>query len=1048
MSANVKTYEIIEEIKEHGQLPLNPHPPYGLITGYHCYPFLFYGSKQFQLRRRKIKILVAENEYLKIGMAPDYGGRLWFLYDKINRRDVIHRVHTDAKILNAGMGLNYMGGGLELNIPNAHSYTNTRRRFCTAVKNDDGSVSLVMSNTEKIGRIHWTVSFTLYSGEARVVQKVHISNETPFEERYLYWGNCGIPVGANTEYIYSEGFGAQHGNFENIISWPMYMKKNMGILKNIDGSFGLYLLGAREGYCGYYDHDAKSGMIHYADVNDLPGKKYWSWGWHESGQYTASSLDDQGKCYGEVQSGRIVIQEEFDRILPMTNAAWTEYWYPYRDIGVINSASPTAGINFAFTEAGRRSRAAIKVFANCAFADANIIIRKKGSVVALCSGIKLKPGEPFSLEKEIPVTKREQNDVWLEIVDNKSGTIAAVLPKKAKPKETDTYFVPDKLPVKTAQDFTAEGCFYRAEKLAREWMFHLPEIKGLLEQSLKVDPYFSKPHAELGLLALRVGEYQKAIEHFDKALDRIYDDGRTLYYKGLAYWLTGNIKEAIYHFRQAGRFGYEYPERIAEAQMAIQRKNYAEALKHLERAVALNGTVVLGHVLKALVLRRLKRGKGAAECLKRAKQASAYNPFIIVCEYLFANCSAGIRRTIQQRYRLLPEEILNVVSALYLSGLIEEAFEVLNTLEINSEMIALYRDRLEQETGRKMKQTLKRDPEIAEDFAWKIEDFIMLGKNLAENPKDAKTHYHLGNFYYGRGSAEEGIKAWEKAYALGLREKILLYEMARACRRKNEKEKYRRLLGEAYRADRNDPYIYDDYAALIQEEKGMEEATAFMEKDIEYVKKHFNAASTLMRNYLMLGEYGKLERLIGAVDFAELSRMSLKSYYIILRLAQGYKKLSGKKYEEARVCFEGALAAPDNLGKNYFISYPERARRLFYLGLCERYRGHEAKARKHWEDALAFDQQSTFELAHDFNIMKVRYYQAFCLRGLGRFHEAEVYIHGIRKFAQHGRLPEAQKKMLLRWGYLGREKDIAKFDRFDTELGVTAFETMATSVED
>ena len=41
----VKTYEIEEEILEHNQLPLDPYPPFGLLTGYITYPFQFYGSK-------------------------------------------------------------------------------------------------------------------------------------------------------------------------------------------------------------------------------------------------------------------------------------------------------------------------------------------------------------------------------------------------------------------------------------------------------------------------------------------------------------------------------------------------------------------------------------------------------------------------------------------------------------------------------------------------------------------------------------------------------------------------------------------------------------------------------------------------------------------------------------------------------------------------------------------------------------------------------------------------------------------------------------------
>ncbi|MCX6991843.1 MAG: DUF5107 domain-containing protein [Kiritimatiellaeota bacterium] len=1044
----VKLYETIEEINEHNQLPLNPHPPYGLITGYHCYPFLFYGSKQFQVTRRRVKILVAENEYLRIGMAPGYGGRLWFMYDKINRRDVIHRVHTDAKMYNAGMGFNYMGGGLELNLPNAHSYTNVRRRFCTAEKNTDGSVSLIMSNTEKIGRIHWTVSFSLFPGEARVVQKVRIANETPFEEKYLYWANCGIPVGANTEFIYPEASGAMHGKFQNVISWPTFMKSNIGVLKNVDGMFGLYMLGARQGYFGYYDHDAKSGMLHYADVNDLPGKKYWSWGWHASGQHTAFTHNDHGKCYGEVQSGRIIIQEEFDRILPMTNASWTEYWYPYRQIGVVNAAYADVGVNFVLSSSGAKTKADIKIFANRPFAGMDLVVRKGTKILATLNGINLRTAQSFAVEKDIPAARRERNEIGLEIVGKKGGIIASVPAQKDKPEPMDTYFVPDKYPVPKAEDFTAEGCFFRAEKLAREWMFHLSEIRKLLEAALKVDPDFSRAHGELGLLNLRVGEFQKAIEHFDKALDRIYDDGRLLYYKGLAFMLSGNVKEAAYHLRQAGRFGYECQERIAEAQMAIQRGNYAEASNHLDRAMALNGTMVLAPVLKALVLNRLGRKKEARENLMEAKRQSPFSPLVIAGEYVLQNRDAATKQTIQQRYLSVPEEILDVVSTLYFSGLADEARDLLATLEIENSMVAFYRSRLEKETGRRVKAARKTDPARADDFAWKTVDLLMLRKNLAENPKDARVHYHLGNFYYGHGFEAQGIHAWEKAHALGRRDKILLYEMARAYKRKGDKAKYARLLTEAYQTDRTDPYIYDDYVALMQEKNGMAAATAFMEKDLRHIRKYFTASSLLMNNYLMRGAYEKLEKFIAGVNFGDFWRSGIASYYVTLRLAQGYRALSAKRYRPALAYFEQALDVPDTLGKNYFVPYPERVRRLFYMGLCKRYLGKEEGARQHWEEALAFDQQATFEPSCDFQIMKTRYYQAFCLRGLGRFAEAEVYVHGIRKFAQNAGLDKASKQMLIRWAFLGREKDITKFDWFDTELGVTAFTAMATSVED
>ncbi len=107
--AEVKAYEAYEQIDEHNQLPLDPYPPFGLLTGYICYPNQFYGSTQFQVTPRRLRLLVAENEYLKIAMCPDYGGRLYYMFDKVRQREVIHRINTAAKFYNAGMGLPVCG---------------------------------------------------------------------------------------------------------------------------------------------------------------------------------------------------------------------------------------------------------------------------------------------------------------------------------------------------------------------------------------------------------------------------------------------------------------------------------------------------------------------------------------------------------------------------------------------------------------------------------------------------------------------------------------------------------------------------------------------------------------------------------------------------------------------------------------------------------------------------------------------------------------------------------------------------------------------------
>ncbi|MCK5280402.1 MAG: DUF5107 domain-containing protein, partial [Cyclobacteriaceae bacterium] len=594
-NGSVKVYEIEEEILEHNQLPLDPYPPFGLLTGYITYPYQYYGSKYFQIDKKKIKILVAENEYLKIGMSPEYGGRLWFIYDKIRKKEVIHRNYKEAKFYNSGMGYQYLGGGMELNIPNAHSQTNARSRECVMKENDDGSVSLIMSNTEKIGRLHWSVTFTLFPGEARIKQDVRVANETHLEERYLYWANCGIPVNENTEFIYPENHGALHGEYENEISWPIYANKDISLLKNVDEAVGFYMLNAREGYMGYYNHDENFGLVHYADVNDLPGKKYWSWGWHVTAlekRYTHA----EDVNYGEIQSGRIVIQEKFDRIAPMSSLEFTHYWYPIGAIGSFNGASENGAINFTIDNSDSDMAVAnIKIQTNQKYENPILLLKQNGEIIKKIKLPGLSPVTPVSISEEFELGNNKPKEISLFLLNKNGEVISNVLSPAEKPYKYDSYFAPHKNAKEERKDFTAEGLFTKAEWLLNDWFYHLPEIKEILNEVLIVDPGFSRAHTELGLINLRAGKLKEALGHFNQSLERIPDDSRTLYYKGLTLMYLGNITDAKYFLRHAGRFGYEYPERIAEAEIAIVSNNLNEAKIQLDKAISINGTILKGY---------------------------------------------------------------------------------------------------------------------------------------------------------------------------------------------------------------------------------------------------------------------------------------------------------------------------------------------------------------------------------------------------------------------------------------------------------------------
>ena len=425
-----------------------------------------------------------------------------------------------------------------------------------------------MSNTEKIGRIHWSVTFTLNPGEARVRQDVRIANETAVESRYLYWANCGIPLKENTEYIYPETKGAMHGKYETVFSWPTYEGANLALIKNLEEMLGLYMLEAREGFFGYFSHDDKAGLAHYADVNDLPGKKYWSWGWHEEAQHTKLTHTD-GVPYGEVQAGRVVIQEKFDRLPPLTSQVWTEFWYPVGDIGVFNGASENAAVCSRSSE--------VADFGGCPDQHPGRGSRRSPSSSERRRGIEdhkepgLSPEKPLTLTVEFTCPANDLDRVSLEIRRSRRPAGRRGLVEGQQAQAVRQLFDPRKAAAAEGRGLYRRGHLRQSQSVLADWFYHLPPQKKLLEECLRTDPAFSRAHTELGLLAFQAGRFEDALAHFDKALVRVPDDGRSLYYKGLALRYLDRTEDAHYYLRHAGRFGYEAPERLAEAEMAIAR---------------------------------------------------------------------------------------------------------------------------------------------------------------------------------------------------------------------------------------------------------------------------------------------------------------------------------------------------------------------------------------------------------------------------------------------------------------------------------------------
>src|SRR5580704_4517577 len=106
-----------------------------------------------------------ENEYLKIMILPQLGGRVQMAWDKVQQR---YFIYYNQVIKPALVGLTgpWISGGIEFNWPQHHRPSTFEPLDHTIEENDDGSKTIWVNEVERMFHTKGMAGFTLYPGKA------------------------------------------------------------------------------------------------------------------------------------------------------------------------------------------------------------------------------------------------------------------------------------------------------------------------------------------------------------------------------------------------------------------------------------------------------------------------------------------------------------------------------------------------------------------------------------------------------------------------------------------------------------------------------------------------------------------------------------------------------------------------------------------------------------------------------------------------------------------------------------------------------------------
>lgn len=271
-----------------------------------------------------VNVAVLENEYLYAEFLVDFGGRLWKLYDKKHKRDILY-TNDVIRLRNLSIRNAWFSGGAEWNCGViGHSPFTCKRMYCAEVKGENGIDILRFYEFERTRGIYYQIDFWLDSN--CLYNRVHIENPNDDVVPMYWWSNIATPeykngrvaVPAGSAYNNSDGMGIKKSNipFDNGIdvSYPERISETIDYFYDIPVSRNKFIANIDES--GY-------GLLQISS-NKLKGRKLFSWGHCSGSENWQERLTDKAGWYVEIQAGLGKTQYECLPMPPKTHWDFVE----------------------------------------------------------------------------------------------------------------------------------------------------------------------------------------------------------------------------------------------------------------------------------------------------------------------------------------------------------------------------------------------------------------------------------------------------------------------------------------------------------------------------------------------------------------------------------------------------------------------------------------------------------------------------------------------------------------------------------------------------
>ena len=999
------------------------------------YPYPVIESISNEKTDKEWSAVYLENEYIKVMVLPELGGRIQMAYDKIKQRHFVYYNHVIKPAL-VGLAGPWISGGIEFNWPQHHRPSTYLPVDSTIVENEDGSVTVWVNEMERMFHQKGMAGFTLRPGCAYLEIQGRVSNRTSLPQTFLWWANPAVEVNDAYQSVFPPDVNAvfDHGK-RAVSSFPIatgtYYKMDYSAGVDISNYKNIYVptsymaVNSKYDFEGGYENDTKGGMLHVASHHYSPGKKQWTWGNGDFGRAWDRNLTDKAptgavrgasfRPYIELMAGVYTEnQPDFSWLMPYEEKQFVQYFMPYRELGVVKQASKDFILNIV-----KEGETAVRF---------KVLATSKQTVKVQLSN---KSGETYYNE-EVTLSPEEVFEQTAEVKGAKLNDLLLLVGNLRWMAEDDEIRpIPD----------AAEAALSPADTKTNDQLYltglHLEQYRhatwsalDYYEEALRRDPNDVRCLNQTGLWYLRRGRFQKAEGYLRKAV-KIWQkrnpnpyDGEAVFNLALCLKYLHRPEEAYGLFwKSTWNKAWADAGYFEAACISVSERHYDDALDELNRCLTFNGCNHKARALKAAVLRLRQEAKqkGGLQmgCSKELNERLTlineslaldhFNYGILYEQYLLTkdkDLLNELKRLLRKSSQNYDETALDYVQA----GLYDEAIDIWMMAEKEkavSPMTYYYAGYAKTRQGKpdEAKAWYEKAEATKHDYCFpnRVEDVLALSDAIASNPDGAKAPYYLGCLYYDKRQYDAAIENWERSAKLDPGFPTVWRNLALArFNKQNRRQEAVEYMEKAFRLDEKDSRILMELDQLYKHlHRRHQERLDFLQK---YPKLIQQRDDLVLEEITLLNELGRYEEAMQKLDAHifhpwEGGEGKVPAQYQICRVELAKQAIVAKEYDKAVSLLSECLEYPHHLGEGKLYGAQEND--FYYLlGVAYEALGQQDKAVECWEEATKGPQEPAAAMYYNDAKPDKIFYQGLALYKLGRDGEAHGRFYRLINYGK------------------------------------------------